>query len=220
MKTFLKYFLIVIALAIVSIIITFLMRILKGGSVVEKGPAVLTGSSKEFPEIERAKRDEVLLVVPKDSQKDSNELKEDFDDDSGFLDQQEKEKQDNASVDEILEKIKNNYALDNLNNTSVAFEWISIDGESKKNNKISGKGFTADGNLQHIAEIEQFLREQGFGSSKENSRDDDRIKINGFGKENLVCLVTAATVRQDVTFELHEQEAKMEVRCGVISVGF
>lgn len=207
MKTFLKYFLIVISLAFVSIVITFLLRIPKNEVAVKENVAAPAGSSKSFPEIGDAERDEVAMVVPKNDQKTNNQ------DVTNPLAQQEKESEKNEEVMKVLQEIKKNYALDNLSDIEVTFKWLS--GQAKSNT-VDGEGFIADSNLLQGSDIEQFLREEGFSSSDDNSRDDDKTKTNGFEKDGLVCLVTKTTEQENSGFDPINEQIKIEVRCGML----
>lgn len=205
MKTFLKYFLLLFLLAVISIGITLFLKKPKE-QTIEEEPAQPTGFSKEFPEIEKSDRDEIQPVAPvrpEQNNDDSNGEQDNFD-------------LDEDQIKSLIEKIKNDYALDNWIDVKAPFKWAeSIGGETRKVT-ITGQGFSADSNQTQIEEVENFLKADGFHLDSANVESGINISIKGFQKENKACLVIKTTSQEIDQFDKQDQSAKLEIRCGLI----
>ena len=104
MKTFLKYFLFLFLLAVISVGMTLLLRKPKE-QIVQQQLDQPAGSFKEFPQIKEADREEASLIVsvqPEQNNDDSSDKQDDLN--SG-----------EDRIKNLIESIKSNYALDNWN---------------------------------------------------------------------------------------------------------
>lgn len=205
MKSFLKYFLFLFLLAVISIGIALFLKKPKE-QTVEEEPVQPAGSSKEFPEVGESNRDEISLVVP--AQPEQGSVSSNGEQDNFDLDEDQ--------IESLIEEIKNNYALDNWVDVKAPFRWeMSVEGGTRKIT-ITGQGFSADSNQVQIEEIETFLKAEGFHLDSANVESGVNVSIKGLQKENAVCLVIKTTSQEINQFGNEDQSAKFEMRCGLI----
>jgi len=196
MKTFLKYFLFLFLLALISVGITLFLKKPKE-QIVQQEANQLSGSSEEFPQVGDSDREEALPAVPtRPKQNDSNS--------------------DEDQTKDLIGAIKSSYALDNWVDIKTPFRW-AINGEGVMNGvTVAGQGFSADSNQPQAEEIENFLKTAGFHFDSANAENGVNVSIKGFQKENEVCLVIKTTPKGTSQFDAQDQSIKLEMRCGLI----
>ncbi len=98
----------------------------------------------------------------------------------------------------------------------VKFNWNYFDGTQMQKQRVSGLGYHAQDILKSGASIARYLKDNGFMTSIDNTTPGDFKSLDGFIKDDIVCLLQEIITQQGEISQTQNLPRSLKINCGKI----
>lgn len=116
----------------------------------------------------------------------------------------------------LLEEIEKDNSIDFTEIQDVNFNWNYYDGIMMQKIKIDGLGFHAQNITKSAASIGRYLKDKGFASNTDNISSSDSTGLEGYQKDETVCLVQEIINQQIEVSPTQNSPRSIKINCGIM----
>lgn len=118
----------------------------------------------------------------------------------------------------LLEEIEKDNMIDFTEIQDVSFNWNYYDGIIMQKIKIDGLGFHAQNITKSAASIGRYLKDNGFLSNIDNVTAGDFSGLEGYQKDNTICLVQEIISQQQEISQTQNFPRSIKINCGLLEI--
>lgn len=118
----------------------------------------------------------------------------------------------------LMEEIERSTGIEFSSVEDVNFNWNYYDGIMMQKEKLKGLGFHAQNITKSATSIKRLLKDNGFGESLDNTKVGDFEELDGFTKNQTVCLVHELIIKQGEISETQNLPRNIKINCGLLKV--
>lgn len=116
----------------------------------------------------------------------------------------------------LMEEIERSTGIDFSQVEDVNFNWNYYDGIMMQKEKVNGLGFHAQNITKSATMIKRLLKDNGFGESLDNTKNGDFESLDGFIKNQTVCLIQEIVIEQGEISETQNLPRNIKVNCAIL----